>query len=126
MNWYRHLELVRDGRGLRCVLLSKYRRGETMAENDNLRYTKMALNNGSGAIPALGFGTLIPDPVATRTATKAALEAGFRQFDAAERYRNEKEVGEALQEVFQAGKIKRKDVFIATKLWNSNHRPERV
>jgi diketogulonate reductase-like aldo/keto reductase len=97
-----------------------------MVENDNLRFTKLALNNGSGAIPALGFGTLIPDPVATRTATKAALEAGFRQLDSAERYRNEKEVGEALQEVFQAGKIKREEVFIATKLWNSNHRPERV
>ncbi len=97
-----------------------------MAESDNLRYTKMALNNRSGAIPALGFGTLIPDPVATRTATKAALEAGFRQLDAAERYRNEKEVGEAMQEVSKAGKIKREDVFIATKLWNNNHRPERV
>jgi diketogulonate reductase-like aldo/keto reductase len=97
-----------------------------MVENDNLRYTKMALNNGSGAIPALGFGTLIPDPVATRAATKAALEAGFRQLDAAERYRNEKEVGEAIQEVFKAGKIKREEVFIATKLWNNNHRPQRV
>src|ERR1700723_2978602 len=97
-----------------------------MVENDDLRYTKMALNNGSGAIPPLGFGTLIPDPVATRTATKAALEAGFRQLDASERYRNEKEVGEAIQEVFKAGKIEREDVFIATKLWNNNHRPERV
>ena len=97
-----------------------------MVEPNNLRYTKIALNNGSGAIPALGFGTLIPDPMATRTATKAALEAGFRQFDAAERYRNEKEVGEAIQEVFKAGAIKREDVFIATKLWNNNHRPERV
>jgi diketogulonate reductase-like aldo/keto reductase len=97
-----------------------------MVESDNLRYAKMALNNGSGAMPALGFGTLIPDPVATRTATKAALEAGFRQLDAAERYRNEKEVGEAIQDVFKAGKIKREEVFIATKLWNNNHRPERV
>ena len=97
-----------------------------MADNDELRYTKMALNNGSGAIPALGFGTLIPDPVATRTATKAALETGFRLLDASERYRNEKEVGEAIQEVFKAGKIKREEVFVATKLWNNNHRPERV
>ena len=97
-----------------------------MVESDNLRYTRIALNNGSGAIPALGFGTLIPDPMATRTATKAALEAGFRQLDASERYRNEKEVGEAMQEVFKAGKIKREEVFIATKLWNNNHRPERV
>jgi diketogulonate reductase-like aldo/keto reductase len=93
---------------------------------DNLRYTKLALKHGSGAIPALGFGTLIPDPVATRVATKAALEAGFRQLDASERYRNEKEVGEAIQEVLQAGKIKRENLFIATKIWNNNHRPERV
>src|SRR5947209_19229306 len=97
-----------------------------MVENDNLRYTKIPLNNGSGAIPALGFGTLIPDPVATKTATKVALEAGFRQLDASERYRNEKEVGEAMQEVFRAGKIKREEVFVGTKLWNNNHRPERV
>src|SRR5277367_1340985 len=97
-----------------------------MLESDNLRYTKLALNDGSGAIPALGFGTLIPDPMATRTATKAALEAGFRQLDAAERYRNENEVGAALREVFQAGKVKREDVVVVTKLWNNNHRPERV
>jgi diketogulonate reductase-like aldo/keto reductase len=77
-------------------------------------------------MPALGFGTLIPDPVATRTATKAALEAGFRLLDTAERYRTEKEVGEAMQEVFKEGKVKRGDVFVITKLWNNNHRPERV
>jgi diketogulonate reductase-like aldo/keto reductase len=97
-----------------------------MEESDNLRVTKIPLNNGSGAIPALGFGTLIPDPVATRTATKTALEAGFRLIDAAELYCNEAEVGEAIQKVFKAGKITREDVFIATKLWNNNHRPERV
>lgn len=97
-----------------------------MVESDSLRDTKMALNNGSGAIPALGFGTLIPDPVATRIATRAALEAGFRLLDASERYRNEQEVGQAMQEVFKAGTIKREEVFIATKLWNNNHRPERV
>jgi diketogulonate reductase-like aldo/keto reductase len=97
-----------------------------MAESDNLRFTRLPLNNGSGAMPALGFGTLIPDPVATRSATKAALETGFRQLDASERYRNETQVGEALQEVFQAGNIKRDDVFVATKLWNNNHRPQRV
>ncbi len=97
-----------------------------MVNPDNLRYTKIPLNNGSGAIPALGFGTLIPDVVATKNATKAALEAGFRQIDTSERYRTEKEVGEAMQTVFEAGKIKRQDVFITTKLWNNNHRPERV
>src|ERR1700751_908597 len=99
---------------------------QVSAERDSLRYTKLPLNNGTGAIPALGFGTLIPDPADTIKATIAALEAGFRQLDSAERYRNEKEVGEAIKEVFKQGKIKREEVFIATKLWNSNHRPERV
>jgi aldehyde reductase len=77
-------------------------------------------------MPALGFGTLIPDPAVTITATKDALEAGYRHFDCAERYRNEREVGEALQAGLAAGKIAREDIFVTTKLWNTNHRPERV
>jgi len=96
-----------------------------MANPDRLRYTRIPLNNGSGAIPAVGFGTLIPDPTATRQATKTALEVGFRHFDCAERYRNEEAVGEAMQEAFGGG-IRREDVFVMTKLWNTNHRPERV
>lgn len=75
-----------------------------MLAADHLRDTKIPLNNGSGAIPALGFGTLIPDPMATKNVIKVALEAGFRQLDTSERYRNETEVGEAMQEVFKARK----------------------
>jgi diketogulonate reductase-like aldo/keto reductase len=97
-----------------------------MATPDTLRYTTILLAHGSGSMPALGFGTLIPDPLVTRRATKAALEAGFRHLDCSERYRNETAVGEAMQEVFKAGKIRREDVFVTTKLWNNNHRPERV
>jgi diketogulonate reductase-like aldo/keto reductase len=97
-----------------------------MAAPDTLRYAKIPLTHGSGAIPALGFGTLIPDPLVTRQATKTALEVGFRHFDCSERYRNEQAVGDAMQEVFKAGAIQRKDVFVTTKLWNNNHRPERV
>ncbi|WP_433964300.1 aldo/keto reductase [Tunturiibacter gelidiferens] len=77
-------------------------------------------------MPALGFGTLIPDPAVTISATRDALEAGFRHFDCAERYRNEREVGQALQQGLAAGSIAREDIFVTTKLWNSNHRPERV
>jgi aldehyde reductase len=77
-------------------------------------------------MPVLGFGTLIPDAAATISATRSALEAGFRHFDCAERYRNEREVGEALQVGLAAGGIAREDIFVTTKLWNSNHRPERV
>src|SRR6202035_3415596 len=102
------------------------RRNTSMATPDTLRYTKFPLADGSGAIPALGFGTLIPDPLATKQATKTALEVGFRHFDCAERYRNEEAVGDAMQEVFKAGTIRREDVFVTTKLWNNNHRPDRV
>jgi len=77
-------------------------------------------------MPALGFGTLIPDPAVTKTATRDALDAGFRHFDCAERYRNESEVGEALQAGLAANGIARENIFVTTKLWNSNHRPERV
>jgi len=77
-------------------------------------------------MPALGFGTLIPDPALTKAATRDALDAGFRHFDCAERYRNEREVGEALQTGLAANGIARQNIFVTTKLWNSNHRPERV
>jgi len=97
-----------------------------MSDADSLRYTKIPFNNGSDAIPALGFGTLIPDPIATGEAVIASLKVGFRQFDCAERYRNEEHVGAAMRSVFEEGNVKRKDVFVGTKLWNNNHRPERV
>src|ERR1700758_2220653 len=97
-----------------------------MIESPGLRLTSMPLNNGAGHMPALGFGTLIPAAALTRTATRDALDAGFRHFDCAERYRNEREVGEALQAGLAARGIAREDIFVTTKLWNSNHRPQRV
>ena len=97
-----------------------------MIESYDFRMTRIPLNHGSGQIPALGFGTLIPDATVTITATRDALEAGFRHFDCAERYGNEREVGTALQAGLAAGGIAREDIFVTTKLWNSNHRPERV
>jgi alcohol dehydrogenase (NADP+) len=82
-----------------------------MTTPSNLRFAKIPLSSGTGAIPALGFGTLIPDPNETRTATTNALKAGFRHLDCAERYRNEKEIGESLRAELATG---------------ANHRPERV
>ena len=97
-----------------------------MIQSSDFRTAKIPLNHGAGDIPVLGFGTLIPDAAATITATRDALEAGFRHFDCAERYRNEREVGEALQAGLAAGGIAREDIFVTTKVWNTNHRPERV
>jgi alcohol dehydrogenase (NADP+) len=97
-----------------------------MIDSSDFRTKRMPLNHGAGHMPVLGFGTLIPDAATTISATRDALEAGFRHFDGAERYRNEREVGEALQAGLAAGGIAREDIFVTTKLWNTNHRPERV
>ena len=97
-----------------------------MTSNENLFQRRFALNNGSGEIPALGFGTSLSDNSKTRNAVKTAVEVGFRHLDAAERYRNEAGVGEALKELFADGTVRRDDLFVTTKLWNNNHRPERV
>src|SRR6266699_1834983 len=97
-----------------------------MIGSSDFRITRMPLNHGAGHMPVLGFGTLIPDASATISATRDALGAGFRHFDCAERYRNEREVGEALEAGLAAGGIARADIFVTTKLWNTNHRPERV
>ena len=97
-----------------------------MTDRSDLRLMRLPLNNGSGEMPALGFGTLIADAAATIEATRNALDAGFRHFDSAERYRNERQVGEALQTGLAARGIARDDVFVTGKLWNTNHRPARV
>jgi alcohol dehydrogenase (NADP+) len=97
-----------------------------MADDTRLRNTTLALNQRSGRIPAVGFGTLIPDRAATLSATLDALDAGFRHLDCAERYRNGVEVGEALRASRSRTGLERDDVFVTTKLWNTNHRPERV
>ena len=97
-----------------------------MTTSEALRRSTIPLVHGSGAMPAVGFGTLIPDPVDTKRSTMTALEVGFRHLDCAERYRNEDAVGDALQEAIRQGTVAREDVFVTTKLWNTNHRPERV
>jgi alcohol dehydrogenase (NADP+) len=97
-----------------------------MTAASDFRATRLPLSHGGGYMPALGFGTLIADRAETIIATRNALAAGFRHFDCAERYRNECEVGEALQAGLAAEGIAREDIFVTTKLWNTNHRPERV
>lgn len=55
-----------------------------------------------------------------------AVDAGWRAFDSASDYGNEKEVGEGIKQVLAAGKVKREELFITSKLWNSYHAAEHV
>ena len=82
---------------------------------------KSVLNNGV-AIPRLGLGVYqLGRGHATENAVTWALEAGYRHVDTAAMYGNEAEVGTALKRAFTAGLVRREDVFVTTKLWNSDH-----
>ncbi|XP_054751203.2 aldo-keto reductase family 1 member A1-like [Lytechinus pictus] len=83
------------------------------------------LANGH-SIPILGLGTWKSKPDEVRKAVIEALEAGYRHIDGAAAYGNEEEVGAGLKEKFSDGTVKREDVFVTTKLWNVDHRPEDV
>lgn len=55
-----------------------------------------------------------------------AVKAGYRMFDGAQIYENEAEVGEGLARALKEGLVKREELFIVSKLWNTFHRPEHV
>jgi len=86
---------------------------------------EIILNNGS-KIPILGLGTWKSQPGQVGQAIETALEAGYRNIDCAAIYRNEKEIGEAFDKIFTTEKLKREEVFITSKLWNTEHKADRV
>jgi len=73
-------------------------------------------------IPQLGFGVFQVPAEETQRAVETALEIGYRHIDTAAAYRNEEAVGAAL---FASG-LPREELFITTKLWNSNHGREKA
>lgn len=66
-------------------------------------------------IPQLGFGVFQVPPEDTQKVVEQALDAGYRHIDTAGAYRNEKGVGAAIA----ASGLAREDLFVTTKLWNS-------
>ena len=79
------------------------------------------LRNGV-EIPEIAFGTWkITDPEVCRKSVKFALETGYRHIDTAMIYKNEEFVGEGIKEFLAENKnIKRENLFITTKVWNSD------
>ncbi|GAB2291745.1 NADP-dependent D-sorbitol-6-phosphate dehydrogenase [Dionaea muscipula] len=80
----------------------------------------ITLKNGF-KMPIVGLGVWRMDKKDVRDLIINAISIGYRHFDCAADYQNEAEVGEALAEAFDTGLVKREDLFITTKLWNSDH-----
>lgn len=83
------------------------------------------LNNGN-KIPSIGLGTWNSKKDEVGEAVRFAIEeARYKHIDCASVYGNEKEIGESFKNIF-SGDIKRENIFITSKLWNTDHNPEHV
>jgi len=82
---------------------------------------KFKLNSGYD-IPAVGLGTWQSGPNEVENAVKVALQTGYRHIDGAAGYGNEAEVGRGLK----ASGVPREEIFVTSKLWNTDHAPEDV
>lgn len=86
---------------------------------------ELTLNNGN-KMPIVGLGTWNSEKTKVAEAVEFALsEADYKHLDCASIYGNEKEVGDGLQAALAKG-VEREDIFITSKLWNTEHDPEAV
>ena len=79
-------------------------------------HSTVRLNNGV-QIPLLGLGTYLATGSTAQRAVRVALECGYRHIDTATLYDNERHIGKAVR----ASGIAREQIFVTTKLWNSDH-----
>ena len=77
-------------------------------------------------MPALGLGTWKSAPGEVKKAVTHAIEIGYRHIDCAAIYKNEPEIGEAINECIQRGLVKREELWITSKLWNNAHKQNEV
>ncbi|KAK9878911.1 hypothetical protein WA026_003738 [Henosepilachna vigintioctopunctata] len=85
----------------------------------------VTLNDGN-VMPQIGLGTWLSLEGEAKEAIKYALDVGYRHIDTAMLYGNEKEIGEAVREKITDGSVKREELFITSKLWNTFHERDQV
>jgi diketogulonate reductase-like aldo/keto reductase len=106
----------------------KFLLSSTPVPLEKIGWSKFVTNVAGATLSSdVGLGTWQAAPGEVGRAVKVALDTGYRHLDLAYVYCNEKEIGQALQEWFQAHpEVQRKDVWITSKLWNTFHRPDMV
>ncbi len=96
---------------------------DTIVKIDPNAVPKVKLATGA-EIPVVGLGTFGSDnygPEIIANAVKEAVKAGYRHIDCAAVYGNEKEIGQALKELFAEGVVRREELWITSKVWNDMH-----
>jgi len=78
------------------------------------------LNSGH-SMPVVAYGTYRSKPGEVGPSVIEAIKVGYRHFDLAHIYRNAKEIGVAFKQAFDEGLVKREELFITGKLWNTDH-----
>lgn len=77
-------------------------------------------------VASVGLGLWKIDPSETAAVVRAAIDCGYRHFDSACDYGNEIQTGQGLAEAIESGTVRREDLWITSKLWNTYHRAEHV
>ncbi|KAK1217005.1 hypothetical protein PQX77_020355 [Marasmius sp. AFHP31] len=90
-----------------------------------MSFAKNVTLSTGAQVRQIGLGTWLSKPKEVENAVEIAVRNGYRHLDLAAIYQNQDEVGAALKKVIPSV-VKREDLFLTSKVWNSSHQPHRV